>query len=109
MPVGADEAFERDSQGVIYEVNGEGTAYTVTGSYDTADDVVIPATFNSLPVTSISYMAFAYCTTIEPLTIGANVDTIDPYAFVDCTRLTQITIPENVVYVSDNLNGITTL
>lgn len=47
------------SIGLSYELNAEGTAYTVTGIGDCTDiDVVIPAIYNELPVICIGKEAF---------------------------------------------------
>ena len=96
MPVGAVEEYESDAQGVIYELNGDGTAYTVTGTYDTAADVVIPATFKGLPVTIIEYGAFWGCTTMSTVAFEGEIVTIYSNAFKNCTNLNNVTIPPSV-------------
>jgi len=96
VPVGAVEEYESDAQGVIYELNGDGTAYTVTGTYDTAADVVIPATFKGLPVTAIGYGAFWGCTEMLTLAFEGNITEVDTYAFRECDNLTSVTVPPSV-------------
>ncbi len=92
-----------DAQGLEYELNSEGTAYTVVGCEELTSYVEIPDTYGGLPVTAIGFGAFWDCTTIEYIEIGANVKTIDMYAFVNCIHLEQITIPATVTTISDEV------
>jgi hypothetical protein len=77
-------------------------AITITG-YNTAAglNVVIPATTNGYPVTSIGYAAFD-SSTITSVTIGTNVTSIGDYAFYFCTSLTSVTIPNSVTSIGND-------
>jgi len=44
-------------------------------------EVVIPDTYNNLPVTTIANAAFSYCTKITSVTLGKNVNQINGWAF----------------------------
>jgi len=85
--------------GLDFEAIGSpATAYRVRKGTVTSGAVVIPATYNGLPVTTIggtddntaSAGAF-YNSGIDSITIPASVMTIYQYAFYDCTSLTSVT------------------
>jgi hypothetical protein len=53
--------------------------------------VVIPATYNNLPVTNIANMAFSACALIPSVTIPASVTLIEQSAFSACVSLKSVT------------------
>ncbi|MFN0126589.1 MAG: leucine-rich repeat domain-containing protein [Verrucomicrobiales bacterium] len=63
--------------------------------------IVIPATINEKPVTSIGNNAFAYCTGLASLTIPKNVTSIGQSAFARCTELTSVTIGNSVTSIGE--------
>ena len=50
-------------------------------------------------VTTIGYVAFAYCSSLTSVTIPDSVTTIGDYAFLGCSSLTSITIPDSVTMI----------
>ena len=90
------EAYENLTYSVI---NGQ---VTITDC-DTAatGELVIPETIGGCPVTAIATSAFADCTGLTGITIGAKVTTIGAGAFSGCSSLAAITVAqENPVYHS---------
>jgi len=101
-------------------ING-GTAYSVSKGTEINGAVVIPASYNDLPiivigtfantsitsvtipssVTSIEDWAFYKCTDLTSITIPSSVTSIGNYAFSDCTNLTGITIPSSVTSIGN--------
>ncbi len=80
--------------GVIYEINDEGTAYMLTGTKDfKKTEFTVPATFNDLPVTVIADKAFMGCKTLESLVIPDTVTEIGAAAFKGCKSLEELTVP----------------
>ena len=68
--------------GFEYELSDDGTAYTVVGIADTeTTNIVIPATYKGLPVTSIGGSAFVRCSSLTSVTIPNSVTSIGEYAF----------------------------
>ena len=68
--------------GLVLTLNGDGTAYSVTGiSNSTIGDVVIPSEYNGLPVTSIGDYAFSGCKSIQNLTIPTSVKSLGSNMF----------------------------
>ena len=54
-------------------------------------NVVIPDTYNNLPVTTIESMGFDGCVAIPSVTIPASVTSIDQLAFINCVELSSVT------------------
>ena len=102
-----------------------GTAYEVSRGTMNSDTVIIPSTYNNLPVikiadsgfmnfnsmtiislpNSIMYigtLAFAGCTNLTTIAMPDGVQSIDASAFSNCTNLRFINIPINVTSVGAN-------
>jgi len=74
---------------------------TITGYSGTGGAVNIPATINSLPVTSIGVAAFLNCSSLTSMTIPSSVTSIGSGSFFVCNQLTAITVSaQNPVYSS---------
>ena len=87
-----------------YEENDDG-GYTVTGlTVKTLPiaDIVIPDTYNGLPVTAIGDMAFEFNPIITSVTLGKNVTEIEPYAFKGCELLQTVTLNDGLQKIDRN-------
>ena len=81
----------KGSQGLEYELNADQTGYTVVGIGSCNDtDLIIPTTYQSLPVTSIGERAFYGCTSLVGLEIPDSVTSIGYEAFESCRSLTSV-------------------
>ena len=88
--------------GLAYKINDDGTAYAVAGIGTATDtDIVIPSTYNGLPVTYIGSYAFESCSGLTEITIPDSVTGIGECAFYYCSGLTEITIPNSVTGIGD--------
>jgi len=94
-----DDAHTR-TMGLLFTMINSGTAYEVSRGNATATDIVIPATYNNLPVTSIAEEGFAYLTNLTSITIPESVTSIGEGAFYG-TSLTSINIPSGVTSIND--------
>jgi hypothetical protein len=81
--------------GLAFTAINKNKEYSVTKGTVTSGAVVIPASYNNLPVTAIDFEAFRG-TQITAVTIPDSVDTIGGNAFQDCRSLTSVTIPNSV-------------
>jgi len=86
--------------GLAFTLNADGKGYSVAKGTVTSGAVVIPATYNNLPVTAIGAQAFVG-TQITTLTIPNSVTSIGGTAFNNCTSLTSVTIPSSVTSIAD--------
>ena len=76
------------SVGLAYALNDDGKSYSITGIGECTDtDIVIPANYKGLPVTTIVAWAFFSCDSLTSVEIGDNVTTIGESAFNDCSNL----------------------
>ena len=74
-------------------------AITITGYTGSGGAVVIPATTNGWPVTSIGDEAFYQCTNLNSVTIPGSVTNIGHGAFAFCGNLASVTIPDSVTSI----------
>lgn len=80
---------------LTFEIVGE-EAVLVDCDEDLGGELIIPATYKGLPVTSIGRRAFRACTEITEIVIPDTVKTIGEEAFAGCASLTNVYIPEGV-------------
>ena len=99
---------------LIYELNNEGTEYSIIGCNDCPSDIIIPTSYNGLPVTSIGKSAFYNWWNLKSVTIPSGIISIGDYAFHYCKELTSVSISDTVVSIGiqaffdcDKLSNIT--
>ncbi len=86
--------------GLKYSLISNGKSYSIKGIGSATDtDIVIPDTYNGLPVTHIGSSAFKNCSNLTSITIPNSVTSIGEYAFENCSSLTSITIPDSVTSI----------
>ncbi len=91
------------AKGLEFALSSDKKSYIVTGAGTWSNAfLVIPATFNYLPVTGIGENAFKDCKNIEKVLFEANEEFkyIRDNAFNGCTDLTNIEIPESIISIS---------
>ena len=113
--------YENDvdySQNLAYTISDDKTYYIVRGLGLCSDrDIVIPSTYNKLPVLEIGdnafekeqinsviftknvrrvgVKAFSECNNLSKIVFGDNLETISSYAFNKCKKLKEITFGNN--------------
>ena len=83
--------------GGVNEVSADPLTYKVSGNTVTVTDckesasgaLVIPATYDGKPVTSIGSWAFWKCTSLTSVTIPYSVTSIGNFTFHSCSDLTS--------------------
>ena len=95
------------TDGLQFTLNTEETEYSVTGYTGTDATVIIPTTYEGLPVTSIGDKAFCNCNKIENIEIPDGITSIGYDAFTGCVKLTSITIPDSVTSFAINTSSYT--
>jgi len=81
--------------GLAFTLINNNKEYSVSKGKVEDGAVVIPATYNNLPVTTIEDFAFQY-KAIDSVTIPNSITSIGTQAFQNCAALTSITIPNSV-------------
>ena len=88
-----------DAQGIVYELNGDGTI-TLTNGTSAAGSITIPEAIEkgeeSYSVTSVENRAFIFCDTLTAVTFSGNVGSIGDNAFYGCGALESVTLSGNV-------------
>ena len=67
--------------GLTFTLNEDNLSYYVSGYTGNEANVILPKTFNKLPVTSIGYRAFEKNSTIKSISMPNTIISISDYAF----------------------------
>lgn len=95
-----DGQLRAESKGLNYRLSTDGRTYVVTGPGTCMDkDVVIPLTYEGLPVTGIAPYAFKGSARITSITLSSRITSIGEYAFTDCKNLKAVMIPDSVITI----------
>lgn len=98
-PAKADEE-EQAPYTLTYTLNDDEQSYTVSGYTGYPVDVVIPSTYNDLPVTKIGIKLFMGCNHIESIVIPDSVTDIGSGAFYTCDNLRSVTMSNNITEIA---------
>lgn len=99
---------KKATEGLVF--TQEDGCYAVTGYHGTDVDVVIPDTYNDVPVTIIAEEAFAD-SEIQTIKMGSNIEVIELNAFRDATLLRRVELNSSLKQIghkrtySDTLDG----
>lgn len=88
----------QDSEGLTFAKYGSGYAVTGIGTCQDAR-IVVPATYNGLPVKSVAADAFKSKNSFYEIVLPASVTSIGARAFAYCKGLKTIAIPDGVEYL----------
>ena len=88
------------NEGLNYELNSNKDGYIVSNIGTVTDEaVVIPSTYNDLPVVGIGNTAFENCTSLTSVTLPENLINIGSWAFAGCSSLIDVNIPDSVTAI----------
>ena len=91
--------------GWAFALNPDGKSYSVSMCVSMDSEIVIPDTYNGMPVTGIGRQAFWNCMSLKTVTIPSSVTSIGDSAFSGCSSLTSITIPSSVTSIDYDAFG----
>ena len=87
-------------EGLEYQKISGKEEYEVVGIGDAkGEKIIIPPTYNDLPVTSIGDGAFSWCDSLTSVVIPDSVTSIGDSAFEDCSSLMSVDIPDSVISI----------
>lgn len=85
-----------------YTLNEENTGYIVNGISDkNITDLIIPTSYNDLPVYEISDYAFQSCSNLKKVKI-TGISTIGDFAFSYCENLEEVILSNEMAYIGTN-------
>lgn len=87
----------------VYTLAADGLSYIVTGYSKRPSEIVIPSTYNNLPVTEIAPYAFYDLYSLLSIYIPNSVAKIGEYAFYECNYLAQVRLPAGLTELSPHL------
>lgn len=91
------------SVGLSYTLEDDKKSYIVSGIGTCTDtEIIIPETYEKLPVTSIGKQAFKDCENLTSVDIPNSVTYINQFVFYGCTNLKSVKIPNSVTYIGSS-------
>ena len=90
------------TSGLIYKLNEDKKSYYVSEYIGIDIDIIIPAKYDGLYVTSIGDSAFSNFIGLTSIEIPNSVTSIRYFAFSGCTGLTSLEIPASVINIEDS-------
>ncbi len=91
------------TEGLAYTLDATTSSYSVSGIGTCHDkNIVIPSTYNQLPVTRIENYAFYECSDLISIVILNSVTSIGDWAFSTCSSLRDIILPQNITRIESN-------
>jgi hypothetical protein len=94
------ENYRIATKGISYTISEDGTYYTVSSVSGLTDkDIVIPDTYNGLPVRVIGERVFRNYVAITRVHLPNSITAIGDNAFEGCEALCEINIPRGVTSV----------
>ena len=99
--------IQSSSDGLIYVLSEDKSYYIVNGMADSTNlHILIPSTYNGLPVKKIADYAFEDCV-FESIELENGVEYIGEWAFLRCKYLKKITFPASLCYIGDSAFNVT--
>ena len=91
------------TNGITYQLSGDGTYYIVTGYNGSDTAIVIPSSVNGIPVKEIAANAFKGKQRITSITVPDSVTYIGSYAFSGCISLTELNLGNGVKTIPSSM------
>lgn len=92
---------KEEQSNLIYELNNSKTGYWVTGVKEETSKVIVPSTYNNIPVIGIEEHTFNNCNIVEEIEIADSVIYILD-DFSGCNNLNKLSLPANASLTINN-------
>ena len=86
-----------------YTVSYDNTYVRIDRYAGTDETVIIPDTIDGLPVTELSYNAFADCRQLKSVTIPDNITEVGGYLFRNCSSLVSVSFGNGINVISSGM------
>ncbi len=94
VPVTANAASVDDLK---FELNEDGKSYSVSAkNTNIKGELVIPNTYNGLPVTTVAEEGFMFCSSLTSIIIPDSIEVIEDYGFYSCSSVDSLELPKNL-------------
>ena len=90
------------SDGLVYALVDDGSAYEVSGYTGTSGMVLIPSEYEGKLVTGIGESAFSGSSKLREITLSKNITIIGDFAFYNCSNLSNIVFTDKVQSIGDS-------
>lgn len=80
-----------------YTLSPDGLSYIVSGYSKNPSNLIIPSTYNGLPVTRIAAYTFQFVYGLTEVFIPDSITVIENYAFYGCPDLSSVRLPQNLL------------
>ncbi len=108
-----NEPEDPNEPSLDFILNSDGQSYSVSVGTFEGTEVVIPAEYDSLPVTAIANNAFEDKSEITSITVPESITSVGDECFRGCTGLTSLSLPSSVTYIGESAfygcSGLTSL
>lgn len=94
----------KDEQGLEFHLKDNKEYYVSGGTSTDLSNIVVPETFDGLPVTGIEWPGFQG-QQMESITLPGTIKHLDNAVFYNCASLKSIVIPEGVTTISNSAFG----
>ncbi len=80
-----------------FELNSDGKSYSVSAkSSNIEGELIIPSTYNGLPVTTVAEEGFMFCSSLTSVSIPDSIEVIEDYGFYGCNSIDSLKLPKNL-------------
>ncbi len=79
-----------------------GDGYAISKYIGSGTELVLPDSYNGMPIREIGSRAFWQCETLTSIIVPDGITSIGDYAFSGCNHLASITLPDSVISIGNN-------
>ena len=90
------------SQGLKFTISEDGRYYLVSLGDCKDENVIIPSTYDFLPVKAIKEQGFYNCKSIKKVEMPSSIEIIEPLAFSGCENLAEVSFSNGLKNIENN-------
>ena len=90
---------------LLFELSSDKSYYAVDGYVGETEEIVVPESYNGLPVEAIGVSAFVYNKSVKRIILPSSIKAIGRYAFSGCNSLEAVNLPEGLTRIESGAFG----